>query len=95
MIKKVLAIDDSALMRRVLSDIIASDERFVLEDNAVNGLEAYDLIVSNPSKYDIIILDINMPRMNTTDMPLPQLAYLLLQAEPGSRRATALLVSVQ
>lgn len=68
MIKKVLAIDDSALMRRVLSDIIASDERFVLEDNAVNGLEAYDLIVSNPSKYDIIILDINMPRMNGIEL---------------------------
>ncbi|MCR5431451.1 MAG: chemotaxis-specific protein-glutamate methyltransferase CheB [Lachnospiraceae bacterium] len=68
MIKKVLAIDDSALMRRVLSDIIASDERFVLEDIAVNGLEAYDLIVSNPSKYDIIILDINMPRMNGIEL---------------------------
>ncbi|MCR5521514.1 MAG: chemotaxis-specific protein-glutamate methyltransferase CheB [Lachnospiraceae bacterium] len=68
MIKKVLTIDDSALMRRVLSDIIASDERFVLEDYAVNGLEAYDLLVSNPSKYDIIILDINMPRMNGIEL---------------------------
>ena len=68
MIKKILAIDDSALMRRVLSDIIASDERFVLEDNAVNGLEAYDLIVSDPAKYDLIILDINMPRMNGIEL---------------------------
>ena len=68
MIKKVLAIDDSALMRRVLSDIIASDERFVLEDSAVNGLEAYDMIVSDQSKYDLIILDINMPRMNGIEL---------------------------
>ena len=68
MIKKVLAIDDSALMRRVLSDIIASDERFVLENSAVNGLEAYDLIVSDPSRFDIIILDINMPRMNGIEL---------------------------
>ena len=68
MIKKILAIDDSALMRRVLSDIIASDERFVLEDSAVNGLEAYDMIVSDQSKYDLIILDINMPRMNGIEL---------------------------
>ncbi len=68
MIKKVLVIDDSALMRRVISDIIASDERFVLEDSAVNGLEAYDMLVSNPSKYDFIILDINMPRMNGIEL---------------------------
>jgi len=68
MIKKILTIDDSALMRRVISDIIASDERFVLEDSAVNGLEAYDLIVTNPSKYDLLILDINMPRMNGIEL---------------------------
>ncbi|MCR4721099.1 MAG: chemotaxis-specific protein-glutamate methyltransferase CheB [Lachnospiraceae bacterium] len=68
MIKKILVIDDSALMRRVLSDIISSDERFVLEDSAVNGLEAYDMIVTNPSKYDLIILDINMPRMNGIEL---------------------------
>ena len=68
MIKKVLVIDDSALMRRVISDIIAFDERFVLEDSAVNGLEAYDMLVSDPSKYDIIILDINMPRMNGIEL---------------------------
>jgi len=68
MIKKILVVDDSALMRRVLSDIISSDERFIEEDSAVNGLEAFDLIVTNPSKYDIIILDINMPRMNGIEL---------------------------
>ena len=62
--KKILIVDDSALMRRVLSDIIESDKRFVLTDSANNGLEAYDLIVTSPSKYDLIILDINMPKMN-------------------------------
>lgn len=62
--KKLLTVDDSALMRRVLSDIIETDKRFVLADSANNGLEAYDLIVSGPGKYDLIILDINMPKMN-------------------------------
>ena len=48
--KKVLIIDDSALMRRVLSDIINSDERFMVCDVASNGLEAYDKITLNPKR---------------------------------------------
>lgn len=62
--KKILIIDDSALMRRVLSDIIDSDERFIVCDVVGNGLEALDKIVSNPRQYDVILLDINMPKMN-------------------------------
>jgi len=62
--KKILIIDDSALMRRVLSDIINSDERFIVCDVASNGLEAYDKIILNPKLYDVILLDINMPKMN-------------------------------
>lgn len=64
MIKKILVVDDSALMRRVLSDIIDFDKRFMQADAASDGLEAYDLILTNPLKYDLIILDINMPKMN-------------------------------
>ena len=62
--KNILIIDDSALIRRVLSDIINSDERLQAEDIATNGVEGLDLIVSNPTKYSAILLDINMPRMN-------------------------------
>ncbi len=62
--KNILIIDDSALMRRVLSDIINSDERFMVCDVAGNGLEAYDKITLNPKRYDAILLDINMPKMN-------------------------------
>ena len=36
--KKILLVDDSALMRRVLSDIINSDDRFHVEKEAKNGL---------------------------------------------------------
>ncbi len=62
--KKILIIEDSALMRRVISDIIQSDKRFILSDVAENGLVAYDLITQDPGKYDMLILDINMPKMN-------------------------------
>jgi len=62
--KNILIVDDSALMRRVESDIIRSDERFEVSDTATNGLEAFDLVTRNSKKYDAVVLDINMPKMN-------------------------------
>ncbi len=62
--KNILIVDDSALMRRVESDIINSDDRFQAMDMAANGLEAFDFVTRGNRKYDCIILDINMPKMN-------------------------------
>lgn len=62
--KNILVVDDSALMRRLISDIIESDERFKISDIASNGLEAFDLVTLHPQKYDAILLDINMPKMS-------------------------------
>ena len=62
MAKKILVVDDSALMRRVICDIINSDERFQVVDKATNGLEAFDLLSRNT--YDAVVLDVNMPKMN-------------------------------
>lgn len=66
--KNILVIDDSALMRRVLSDIINSDDRFLVTHLAVNGLEAFDLIVKENGRFDAVILDINMPKMNGLEL---------------------------
>lgn len=60
--KKILVVDDSALMRRVLCDIIDADIRFQVVDRAKDGLEAFDLLSRN--SYDAVVLDVNMPRMN-------------------------------
>lgn len=60
--KKILVVDDSALMRRVICDIINSDNRFEVVDKATNGLEAFDLL--NRNHYDAVVLDVNMPKMN-------------------------------
>lgn len=62
MAKKILVIDDSALMRRVLCDIIESDTRFHVEATARDGLEGFKLLVDN--HYDAVVLDINMPKMD-------------------------------
>lgn len=62
MAKKILVVDDSALMRRVLCDIIESDERFQVADKATNGVEAFGLLGRN--QYDAVVLDVNMPKMD-------------------------------
>lgn len=83
--KKVLVIDDSALMRRVLSDIINSDTRFLVTKTANNGLEALNLMVEGKEKYDAVILDINMPVMNGLE--------LLEQLERFQIKMTIIMVS--
>lgn len=64
MIKNILVIDDSALMRRVISDIIESDKRFHVIGVAINGLDGISMLQMNADKVDAVLLDINMPRMN-------------------------------
>ena len=60
--KKVIIIDDSALMRTVLSDIINADSRFQVVDKAKDGIEGLELL--KKKTYDAVVLDINMPRMD-------------------------------
>ncbi len=60
--KKILIIDDSALMRRVLCDIINSDDRFEVTDIAHNGEEGLALIGSK--SYDAVVMDMVMPKMD-------------------------------
>ncbi len=58
--RKVLIVDDSK--------IILSLHSYILEtagfdcDTALNGFEAYEMLLKN--KYEILITDVNMPRMD-------------------------------
>lgn len=61
--KNILLVDDSALMRRVLSDIINGNEELHVEHVACDGVEALE-ILDGGAKPDAIVLDINMPNMN-------------------------------
>lgn len=64
--KKVLIVDDSAFMRRVLSDIINSDNRCMVVGVASNGKEGLEKLNSlNP---DVVTLDIEMPIMDGLTM---------------------------
>ena len=60
--KNILVVDDSALMRRVICDIINSDSNFQAKDTCKDGLEAYERLKT--TTYDGVVLDVNMPRMD-------------------------------
>ncbi|MBR4027782.1 MAG: response regulator, partial [Lachnospiraceae bacterium] len=60
--KNILVVDDSALMRRVICDIINSDSNFQAKDVCKDGLEAYERLKT--TKYDGVLLDVNMPKMD-------------------------------
>ncbi len=64
--KKILIVDDSALMRRIAGDIIDSDSRYHVEDKAHDGLEALELL--QKKQYDAVVLDVNMPRMSGLEL---------------------------
>jgi two-component system chemotaxis response regulator CheB len=59
---KVLVVDDSAFMRKVISDMIASSEDMTVVGTAKNGKEAIEMVkVLHP---DVVTLDVEMPIMD-------------------------------
>src|SRR5690606_13667140 len=62
---RVLVVDDSAFMRKIITDLIEKDSQFKVVGTAQNGIEAVTSVeTSNP---DVITLDLEMPMMNGTD----------------------------
>ncbi|MCR5602282.1 MAG: chemotaxis-specific protein-glutamate methyltransferase CheB [Lachnospiraceae bacterium] len=64
--KKILIVDDSALMRRVLCDIINSDSRFEVVEYAIDGADGFKKICAKA--YDAVVLDVYMPKMTGLEM---------------------------
>ncbi len=83
--KKILIVDDSALMRRVMSDIINKEPDMCAEDTAENGLRALELL--EKKHYELILLDIQMPKMNG-------IAFLRAMIEKGIRIPVLIVSSI-
>ncbi|MCI8281886.1 MAG: chemotaxis-specific protein-glutamate methyltransferase CheB [Lachnospiraceae bacterium] len=81
--KNILVIDDSALMRRVICDIINADTNFQVTDICKDGLEGYEQL--KKKSYDAVIMDVNMPRMNGLE--------LLSKLQEEKIKATVIVVS--
>lgn len=56
---RVLVVDDSSLMRRIISDTVNSDPALEVIDKARNGAEAIEKILH--LKPDVVTLDVNLP----------------------------------
>ena len=59
---KVMIVDDSALIRRILTDILNKDDEISVIATARNGKEALEKIET--LKPDLVTLDIEMPIMD-------------------------------
>ena len=59
---KVIVVDDSALMRKIISDMINAETEMEVIDTARNGEEL--LLKITKEEPDIITLDNEMPKMN-------------------------------
>lgn len=91
----VIVVDDSAFMRKVLSDIINSDDRMQVIATARNGVEAIEKI--NKLNPDVVTLDIEMPIMDglaalekimsTSPLPVLMLSSLTLDGANSTIQA--------
>lgn len=59
---KVLVVDDSVLMRRLIARVLEAEKDFRVVGNASNGLEALTLVRSQ--KPDVVTMDVEMPVMD-------------------------------
>ncbi len=93
---KVLVVDDSAFMRRVISDMVATDSGMEVVGIARDGLDAIDK--AKKLHPDVITLDIEMPRMNglealeilTGQMRIPTIMFSSHTKEGAEITLTAL-----
>ncbi|MFC4768805.1 protein-glutamate methylesterase/protein-glutamine glutaminase [Effusibacillus consociatus] len=70
---RVLVVDDSALMRRLITDILQSDPGIQVAATARNGKDALDVLPHH--RIDVVTLDIEMPVMNGMEA-LPRILRL-------------------
>lgn len=60
--KRVLVVDDSVFMRKIISDLISEHPDYQVAGTAKNGLEAVEL--ARKLEPDCITMDVEMPEMN-------------------------------
>ena len=63
--KKILIVDDSFIMRRLIAEIVESDPDFRIVDSAENGKIALRKV--RETKPDLVLLDLEMPEMSGLD----------------------------
>ncbi|WP_139488968.1 protein-glutamate methylesterase/protein-glutamine glutaminase [Brevibacillus dissolubilis] len=95
---RVLVVDDSAFMRKVISDILSADAEVEVIDKAKNGKEAIEKVKN--LQPDVVTLDIEMPEMNGLEaleylmkhhpVPVVMLSSLTMEGAEATIRALEL-----
>jgi CheY-like chemotaxis protein len=60
--KELLLVEDVEINREILISLL--EDTGIDIDSAENGIEAVEMITAAPDKYDIILMDIQMPKMD-------------------------------
>jgi DNA-binding NarL/FixJ family response regulator len=60
--RRILIVDDSALMRRNLRTLLEAQDSWEVTGEAADGLEA--IAKTDEQEFDVILLDLQMPRMD-------------------------------
>ena len=88
---KVLVVEDHAIIRKGITQLLRDTEDMEVVAEAQNGAEALQLIRDNP--YDVILLDISMPGEHGIDVLIkikdlkPNLPVLILSMYPEDQYA--------
>ncbi len=88
---KILIVDDHAIVRRGLKQIVDNIPETVTVDEASNGKEALEKILSDD--YDLVLLDITLPDRNGIDILYeikrlkPETRILVLSVHPEEQYA--------
>lgn len=93
---KVLVVDDSAFMRKLVSDFIAEDNRFQIIATARDGMDAIQK--ARELKPDVITMDVEMPKLNglealraiMSENPIPVIMLSSLTSEGANETIQAL-----
>jgi DNA-binding NarL/FixJ family response regulator len=62
---RILVVDDNAVMRRTLRNLLETQDEWKVCDEASDGREAVEKF--DKEKFDVVVLDFQMPRMNGLD----------------------------
>lgn len=85
--KTAIVVDDSRAIRMILGRTLRELGFTVSE--AENGREALDLMQANPGRFELALLDWNMPEMNGMEL------LLALRADPRFRELVIVMVTTE
>lgn len=95
---KVVVADDSAFLRKSITDILAEEKNVTIVDTARNGIEAVEKV--NKHRPDVLVLDLIMPKMDgleafkriMDDYPVPTIILSAINPQNMDASVQALLM---